>query len=223
MTSSVFSDRPPAAPHTPPARLIVLEGLPGGGKTTLARALRAAAPVIGEYTGADGATTPVQAHPPVADDQAHQINWLVKARLAREYLATTSVVVCDRDWLSSLAYAHSIAATDGGRLLSQRCAWALRHLRHAALRLGDIYVVLDVDAPTSLARRGGRLRPDHPWSTPSGLARLEEFYRDPAAALAPAAPDLAEHLTGARITHIPTDRPPAGVLADVAALIRVRP
>lgn len=199
-------------------RLVVLEGLPGAGKTTAARALGATYPVIGEYANANGETTAMQDHPALIDGQAHQRNWLIKTRLAQKYLSTNPLVVCDRDWLSSLAYAYSTAPTDGGALLRQRCAWALLHLLHGALRLGDAYLILDVDAPTSLARRASRLRPDHPWSAPEGLARLKVFYRDPAQAIAPMAPKLAERLVTAHIEHLRGDRHPTSVLATIVAI-----
>ena len=63
----------PVAVH---ARLIVLEGMPGAGKTTAAAALqRHGWQVIGEYTGADGTTVALTRHPGVEDDDAHQAIW----------------------------------------------------------------------------------------------------------------------------------------------------
>src|SRR5580704_10495555 len=101
----------PAAVH---ARLIVLEGMPGAGKSTAAASLRRDGwQVIGEYTGPDGTTAAVSEHSGVEDDDAHQANWLRKAALCASALRT-GVTYADRDWISSLAYAHSTSATDGG-------------------------------------------------------------------------------------------------------------
>jgi len=187
--------------------LLVLEGMPGTGKTTaVTRLASQGRQVIGEYTTTVGVTIPVGDHPPVADDSAHQANWLTKHR---HVLAArrTGPVFCDRDWISALAYAASLP--DGNRLLLARAGWAVRHLHRGDLAVADAYLVLHVDAATSLTRRGDRLTPGHPWSTPAGLARAAAFYTDPAAALAPVNPDLASalrsaawrHLTGASLDH----------------------
>ena len=104
----------PVAVH---AQLIVLEGMPGAGKTTAAASLqRHGWHVIGEYTGADGTTVALSEHPGVEDDDAHQANWLRKAAQCATALGT-GVLYADRDWISSLAYAHSTSAADGGALL----------------------------------------------------------------------------------------------------------
>lgn len=178
--------------------LLVLEGLPGAGKTTAAQALGRDFPVLGEYARPDGRTLAKSAHPAADHDGAHQDNWVIKARLAQEYLATNPVVIADRDWLTSLAYAHSIA---DDKLLAQRCAWLLRHLSRRTLRIGDLYVVLDIDPATSQARRSRQMPSDHPWSDRSALERLIAFYADPAAALAPVSPPVAALLDQARIHH----------------------
>src|SRR4051794_36612360 len=102
--------------------LIVLEGMPGAGKTTTAHALGdVGLYVLGEYTSTTAATIPLCEHPPVEDNGAHQNNWLRKA--AQEARALTTghpLVFADRDWLSSLAFAYSIAHTDDGTLLNER-------------------------------------------------------------------------------------------------------
>lgn len=177
------------------ARLVVLEGMPGAGKTVIATALeREGRTVLGEYVTPLGDTLPHGQHPPVDDDDAHQRNWTIKAARARASLAAGNPVACDRDWLSALAYAYSLAPSDGGHLLRQRLAWAERGLGEGRLLLGDIYAVLNVDADTSLHRRTGRLRAGHPWTTMQAVTHLVTFYADPPAALRPLAPQVAEHL-----------------------------
>jgi predicted ATPase len=98
-------------------RLIVLEGMPGAGKTTLAQALAASnARVLGEYTTPNGATIPLSGHPGTGDSAAHDANWLRKASQAAAALRDGAAVYADRDWLSALAYAYSIARSDNGEL-----------------------------------------------------------------------------------------------------------
>ena len=82
--------------------------MPGAGKTTAAYALTALGlPVLGEYTDDADATIAVSQHPAVADDDAHQHNWLRKAAWCTARLAGGDAVYADRDWLSSLSYAYS--------------------------------------------------------------------------------------------------------------------
>ncbi|MGH3925100.1 MAG: hypothetical protein ACRDTT_19930, partial [Pseudonocardiaceae bacterium] len=143
-----------------------------------------------------GDVIPVQAHPAVGDDAGHQRNWLRKHHQIQA-ARRTGPVFCDRDWLSALAYAYSIADTDDGELLISRARWASDCLDRGDLALASTYVVLQLDPTVSLRRRTNRLTPGHPWSNPSGLARLAEFYTNPAVALAPVNPDLTALLSTA--------------------------
>lgn len=176
-------------------RLIVLEGMPGAGKTTAACALAERGLfVLGEYTGDTGAVITVTLHPPGDEDDAHQQNWLRKTTQCRARLARGGTVYADRDWLSSLSYAYSIAAIDDGALLRRRAAWAIRHLSEGSLLLPGHYVIFRLDPATSLHRRAGRLRAGHPWNKPDMLQRLSDFYTDPGHALHKFQPGLARAL-----------------------------
>lgn len=195
------SDTAPFA--VPRGGLIVLEGMPGAGKTTAACALAGRGlPVLGEYTDNADATIAIAMHPPVDDDDAHQQNWLRKTAQCTARLAHGGMVYADRDWLSSLSYAYSIAAADGGALLRQRAAWAASRLRGGSLLLPGAYVIFDLDPATSLDRRASRLRPGHPWNDLGALRRLRDFYTCPSRALDPVDPGLAHALRRPRRTDI---------------------
>lgn len=177
--------------------VLVLEGMPGAGKTTAATALAAQNwTVIGEYTTITGGVVPIQAHPAVDDDAGHQRNWLRKHHQVHA-ARRNGPVFCDRDWLSALAYAYSVADTDHGELLSNRAHWAFDCLDHGDLTLASTYILFQVEPTISLQRRASRLNPRHPWSLLPGLIRLAAFYADPARALDPAHPDLATRLRSA--------------------------
>ncbi len=201
MTHAAMMQRPrhpcsDAAPGLYP--VLVLEGMPGAGKTTAATALAVQNwTVIGEYTTVTGGVVPIQAHPDVGDDAGHQRNWLRKHHQVHA-ARRNGPVFCDRDWLSALAYAYSVADTDHGELLRSRAQWASDCLDHGDLTLASTYIVFQVDPTISLQRRANRLTPRHPWSGLPGLIRLAAFYDDPAHAVAPAHPELAARLRSAR-------------------------
>ena len=117
-------------------------------------------------------------------------------------LAHGRPVVCDRDWLSSLAYAYSIAGSDGSRLFRARAAWAAACLDDGTLLLPGSYLIFDLDAAASLHRRARRLKDGHPWSLPGPLRRLQDFYADPVAAVADAHPGLGATVHRARWQHV---------------------
>jgi predicted ATPase len=212
--SSRFSDA-----SSPRARLVVLEGMPGAGKTTTATALVALGySVVGEYTDGSAATITITAHPDVADDDAHQANWLRKAAQCATRLARCPVVCADRDWLSSLSYAYSTAPADGGELLARRAAWAARHLRDGTLLLPAAYAIFDLAPAASLTRRAARLRPGHPWNHPQALERLRAFYRDPASCIRPASAEVASALGIPARLDLSGDQAPRAVTERLASL-----
>jgi hypothetical protein len=190
-------------PCSDPAGVVVLEGMPGAGKTTAAHGLhREGHLVVGEYLDHNGALLPATRHPEVGDDNAHQENWTLKHHhITTLITAQPGRPVCvDRDWLSALAYAYSLPAGPG--LFAERARWAADNLHTGRLGLAGTYLVFHLDPVTSLRRRIGRLTPGHPWSGRAGLARLARFYRDPAAALEPVHPELAHCLRQTTWKHL---------------------
>ncbi|MGH3565015.1 MAG: AAA family ATPase [Pseudonocardia sp.] len=171
--------------------VLVLEGMPGAGKTTAATTLAAEnRAVIGEYTTLTGDVIPIEGHPAVDDDAEHQRNWLHKHHQVQA-ARCHGPVFCDRDWLSALAYAYSVTDDE---LLTDRADWVSDCLDRRVLTLASTYVVFQLDPSVSLRRRADRLTPGHPWSSRPGLIRLATFYTDSAEALAPVHPNLAARL-----------------------------
>ncbi|MFG1707428.1 AAA family ATPase [Nonomuraea sp. M3C6] len=201
---------------TQACRLVVLEGMPGAGKTTIVEKLAAhGCPVLGEYTTGVGATVALQDHPGVDHDDAHQANWTRKAAQARHLLAAHPAVICDRDWLSALAYAYSTGDT---ALLQRRAIWALEGLKDQRLLLPEVYVVFDLDPVVSLDRRPQATN-GHPWSHLHPLHLLRVFYRDPARAVAAHSPVLAELIRSRQRRHLSGHDPRSVNLVAVRAAV----
>ncbi|MEG8179242.1 AAA family ATPase [Nocardia terpenica] len=189
--------RPPCSDRSD--RLLVVEGMPGSGKTSAIEHLAAQGhQTLGEYISLTGDIIPLTEHPGVDDGDAHERNCLLKHRRALG-LTAAGPVCLDRDWLSMLAYAHSL---DNHHLLHARARWACAHLHSGHLAPADTYLVLHVDITTSLQRRTTRLTPGHPWSTEHGLTRLATFYTDPIQILEPVHARLAANLADARWLHL---------------------
>lgn len=167
------------------ARAIVMEGMPNAGKTTLTNSLaRLGWQVVPEYVADDGRW------PSTDNDSAHQYNWVLKERLLGERPRTP--VVVDRNFLTALAYAYSVRRQPGQRrLLSERVEWLRRHLTAGSFRHPALYCVLDLDADTSLQRRGREKPSDHPWAQRTVLDELRAFYARMPKGLAELHPDLA--------------------------------
>ncbi|MEU0237707.1 AAA family ATPase [Nocardiopsis sp. NPDC006198] len=195
MTRSDCSDSGPGP------RLVVLEGMPGAGKSSVAALLADRVPVVAEYARPDGTALDHDAHPATDQDRAHLDNFLLKDELCAQH---TGTVLCDRDWVSALAYAHSL---NDPVALAHRAGWAWEHLNAGRLRLGGLYLVLHVDPATSTERRRGRLRPDHPWSRAEALERLSAFYAAPAQTVGRTLPGLGELMATTRWVHVDAARP----------------
>ncbi|UGQ10957.1 AAA family ATPase [Yinghuangia sp. ASG 101] len=197
------------------AHSIVLEGMPGAGKTTALQALgRRGHHTIGEYVTVDGTPLDHAAHPDHEPDAPHLVNWTLKATLYREPTFGGPVFI-DRDWITALAWGHCF-----GRL-PERIRWADTRLRNRTLQLPSRYVVFDLPPHESLHRRGNAVVPSHPWADPEVLARLREFYRDPVGTVTAHDRHLGADLARLPITHIDATRTPDQVHAELAAAVGV--
>lgn len=195
MTKVRCSDHLPRARRP---RAVVLEGMPGAGKTTTLCSLAAMGhAVVGEYITASGATLPFPQHPDVDDDDAHLANLLRKNQQVQS--SSADLVFVDRDWLSALGYCVSLGID---HMLTQRANWVAANLARGALTVADLYVIFDMDITTSLERRSERLVRDHPWSCATGLDPLRAYFANPAATVRLVHRDLGRVLRNASLKYV---------------------
>ena len=195
MTSS-SDEQTPQGTVVRSAGVVAVEGMPGAGKTTAVTTLADRGhTVLGEYTDDHARSLTLAAHPHHDDEHPHLANWLRKDAQAR-HLAPANNVVTDRNWLTALAWSASV----GG--LPDRAGWAYLQLSAGRLTLPECWIILDCTVETSLTRRRERLDPTHPWARPEPLDRLRAFYTDPADAVRPTLPALADALATVSMVRI---------------------
>ncbi|MDR3117061.1 MAG: hypothetical protein LBT98_00575 [Puniceicoccales bacterium] len=170
-----------------PGRLIVLEGLPGAGKTTcfhraIARHGAAGVLFIGE------SNPPPWIHCPSLQGGrgSRYFHLLWEGRLATlgQLLAAGHCLVLDRSFLSNLAYLHAVG--------SPAYAPTLDHYRRLGCldRPPDLLFLFDLPTGQSIARKrrleGKAFSP--PWCRPEFIDRLRRFYFDVLPPLLPGPP-----------------------------------
>lgn len=191
----------------------VLEGMPGAGKTTALAALAHEHTVLGEYTNDQTHALDLAAYPSHDDDQPHLTNWLRKDAQTR-HLTRIGPVVVDRNWLTALAWAASLDDD-----LTQRARWAHTNLTAGRLTLPERWIILDCSVETSLTRRQDRLDYTHPWAHQAPLRRLRAFYTDPALAVAPVQPELADLIASVPVTRLDTETSPGLVRRAISGVL----
>lgn len=164
-------------PHGGLGRLIVLEGVPGAGKTSASRYLEKR---FGMVAVSQLDHTVRRKNTPQED--AHL--WYIQAELARQPMIRSALngsldVIQDRNLLSALAFAYAWSKQDGNRRLIRRVLGALLHETSGRLVRPDVLVLLSVRPTEGLARR--RAMAGEPeaetWRDDRFLTYHAEFYR----------------------------------------------
>lgn len=190
--------------------LVAVEGIDHSGKTTLVTGLTAALSVDGmrvvsrtepsrgpigvffRHLALDAGLPPVAAALLSAADRHEQ-----QAAIRRE-LASHDVVLCDRYYLSGLAYHHA----DG---FDPEVYQAL----NVGVRRPDVYLYLTLPLAVATARGGA---PADRWEQPTFAARVPDSYRH--------CLEVIRRLDRAHVVPIDAARPPALVLADAVVAIQ---
>lgn len=150
--------------------LYILEGLPGGGKTSIISSLKAKykIPTVDQ----------IMYHDKYPDDPLSYYFYsdLMKYRNAEKLLMNSQEVVMDRGYVSSLAYNYSC-----DRLLKSGRYSKAKNIYHkfdSAFSLETIYLVIDVKIEDSIKRKRELEQNDYIWHNEDFLSYMKEFYEN---------------------------------------------
>lgn len=157
---------------------VVLEGLPGAGKTTQALRLAQAfqCPLIPEwaaFTESDWKQHPLRAPYYLANDE-------VKDYLGR--LFTGPLIIFDRHYTGALAYGYALSAVRGatraaGEAYDVNLEWYQRGQRERGLTTPEVVFVLDIPPATSIRRQPRASAGDPIWGDAACLDAMRFYYR----------------------------------------------
>jgi len=153
--------------------LICFEGLPASGKTTLIRQ------IAGEYPSHFSAINEY-IHPALLKDpdingqQVFIENDELKYQLARE---CGKRCLMDRGHLSTVLYSHAETMIKGEKDLSYVDDWYFDKILKARM-LPDLYVLLDIPAELSLARRNNPFDSNNIWDYITALKYARSKYHE---------------------------------------------
>jgi thymidylate kinase len=154
-------------------KTIVLEGIPGTGKTTLSKDLAASIGLlyysehifINEMFEYNTRYT-------LDSESIYLLHWEVKWRLSRLIKKTC---IFDRNHLSTLAYNYAKSKMEKNEnYFSKVLSWYRERRRINSLKEPDCYFILDVDPSISLSRQPQSR--NRIWRTEDGLNYSRDFY-----------------------------------------------
>lgn len=156
---------------------IVIEGLPGAGKTTQIRAMaeELQCPVVPEWVG----FSPKQWMSYELVQPFHKCNDEAKDFLAQKL--QEPLVLVDRHYTGTLAYAYALTKIEGAQgtrpqSYNDQLNWYLSARASGRLHLPDLCIILDIDPNTSFQRQplaslGGGM-----WGRIDALQYMIEYY-----------------------------------------------
>lgn len=153
----------------PRRRVVVLEGIPGAGKTTVTHMLSSdpAVETVPQILPRDpGSMRPVS---------YYQRSDILKTRRIRACRAPMCVL--DRYVYSTLSYYWAHDQRYGTRHYPALVAWYRRALSNGSLIRPDVICVLDISPRVSQRRCRHRRRYDSPWTDSRFLGYVREYYQ----------------------------------------------
>ena len=160
---------------------IAIEGIPGSGKTTLAKSLDrflgASVHTLDEHILPENDLNEFSKDNPNKED-TYRLNWTIKNTLVSMY-SYKKYVVSDRYFITAIAYAYSLdKGNPRGSKYLDAVNWARKSIASGELRIPDLCIVLLVKHDLSNQRKGRRETQDMLWSQNEALDYADQFYRE---------------------------------------------
>lgn len=156
-------------------KIIVLEGIPGTGKTTLAKDLAASTRSLyySEHIFLNEIFEYNSQHT-LDSESIYLLHWEVKWRISQLIKKTC---IFDRNHLSTLAYNYAKSKIENNKsYFLTVLSWYQESLRTGVLKEPDFYFILDIDPSTSLSRQPQSR--NKIWGTEEGLNYSRDFYKN---------------------------------------------
>jgi len=166
--------------------MVVLEGLPGAGKTTLIERLvnehgYAAVPeMMLEYTDPDTGFISFEF------ERRFLQNDELKCARAKDLLELYPAVVMDKNYISTLAFNYAVTACRKGDAYDEVVGWYRRN--EAVLVKPDLYFFLSLPIGLSFSRKGRTEDATSFWNSKDVLNSMNEFYKSKFSQFDPAIP-----------------------------------
>lgn len=159
--------------------IIVLEGLPGVGKTTIATRLASELGVIIVPQRTELFFHQLTLSESTLDmEELYLLNDEEKCRTAKllELKNPHTIVVMDRNYLATLAFNYAASAFGGSSSRFKRILSWYKKNKGLKLASPNIYIYLVASPKKSLALKGRTAKKDEPWSNLKYLALMKSYY-----------------------------------------------
>lgn len=156
--------------------VVILEGLPGAGKTSLLSLLSHEFFCVPESLPHFGSG--------ITGEEDYLRHDFEKLRLAR---ASGHVALIDRGYASTLAWSHARLLVDGALEYYDLLGYVAKYLQHNYCQ-PDIYILIDVDPEISLTRKNRPVIKEDIWTQARYLTASHRFYEHYFEAVEPQVP-----------------------------------
>ena len=156
--------------------IIVLEGMPGSGKTTISNFLKnehsfgMVPQIIETEDGKIEANNKYHQNPFFRSDE-------LKCQLARKLEKTHRNVIMDRNYISTLAYNYAVNDKEHHSSFAIASQWYLDNIDFNLI-YPTIYIYLKTPLKFCFSRKNRQPDIKSPWTNPSCLKKMSYFYKN---------------------------------------------
>lgn len=155
--------------------IIVLEGMPGSGKTTISELLKK------KYSFGKVPQIIFRKQKTMDNNPYHQNPYFIseelKCHLARKLEKTHPCVVMDRNYISSLAFNYAVNDKEHHSSFQLSLQWYIDNI-NSKLIYPTKYIYLKTPLKYCFSRKGRQPDIKSPWTDPKSLKKMKYFYEN---------------------------------------------